>query len=245
MNKKVSIIIPFYNCSYLSQAIESALKQTYSNIEIIVVDDGSTMHVDQLKPYVDRGLVTCIRKENGGTASALNEGIRAATGDYFCWLSSDDFFLPEKVQRQLEFMERKGLRASFMSFHFINEHSQVVSGAMEYPFADRLLFYKKLKNNCPVNGCTVMLDMRIFKEMGYFDESLPYTHDYDFWLRLVQHYDFEYIPLSLLYYRVHSEMGTKKHAETIKLEVEKVKRRHSSGIRNLIKKEIASIGQKK
>ncbi|KIY23557.1 glycosyltransferase [Mesobacillus subterraneus] len=244
MNKKVSIIIPFYNCAYVEEAVESALNQTYPHIEVIVVDDGSTQHVEKLEKYIDTGRIKYCKKENGGTASALNQGIRAADGEYFCWLSSDDVFLPDKVLRQVEFMEQTGSMASFMSFYFINENSQVISEAMAYPFTNKLLFYKMLRVNCPINGCTVMLDSRVFDEIGYFDESLPYTHDYDFWLRLIQVYDFLYIPLALLYYRVHGEMGTKKHAITIKLEIEKVKNKHSAAMKSLIKQEIAAIVNK-
>ncbi|WP_394514565.1 glycosyltransferase family A protein [Priestia aryabhattai] len=93
---KVSIIIPFYNCSYIDQAIQSALNQTYQDIEIIVVNDGSSKFNEKITPYLDR--ILYIEKENGGTASALNLGIKNATGEYFAWLSSDDIFLPIKYQ---------------------------------------------------------------------------------------------------------------------------------------------------
>jgi teichuronic acid biosynthesis glycosyltransferase TuaG len=79
----VSVVIPFYNCPFIGQSVESVVQQTYSHIEIIVVDDGSTLHREQLGPYG-----TGIRyfwKPNGGTASALNCGIRAARGEYIVW----------------------------------------------------------------------------------------------------------------------------------------------------------------
>lgn len=84
MEPKVSIVIPFYNCAYIEQAVHSAIHQTYPHIEVIVVDDGSTEHVERLQPFMDS--IRYIRKENGGTATALNEGIKHATGDYFVWL---------------------------------------------------------------------------------------------------------------------------------------------------------------
>ncbi|MGO4274414.1 glycosyltransferase family 2 protein, partial [Paenibacillus sp. TAF58] len=80
MQPKVSIIIPFYNCPYIDQAIASAIGQTYANVEIIVVDDGSTIHADKIGPFKDR--VYYLGKANGGTASALNHGIRYASGEY-------------------------------------------------------------------------------------------------------------------------------------------------------------------
>ncbi|MGA5688825.1 glycosyltransferase family A protein [Cytobacillus pseudoceanisediminis] len=92
----VSIIIPFYNCKYVQRAIYSALKQTYRNIEVIVVNDGSTAHLPMIKPLKDN--IIYIRKKNGGIASALNEGIRNSTGEYIVWLSSDDLFINTKVE---------------------------------------------------------------------------------------------------------------------------------------------------
>lgn len=102
---KVSIIVPFYNCPYIEKALESLINQTYKNIEIIVVDDGSTLYSEKIEPFLDK--ILFIKKENGGTASALNTGIEHATGDYICWLSSDDIFYPEKTEIQLRLMERK------------------------------------------------------------------------------------------------------------------------------------------
>ena len=104
MKPLVSIIIPVYNGgNYLSEAIDSALNQTYENIEIIVVNDGSQ---DDLKTeqialsYGER--ITYVSKENGGSSSALNVGIRTMKGEYFSWLSHDDLYLPEKIEKQVE-----------------------------------------------------------------------------------------------------------------------------------------------
>lgn len=100
---KVSIVVPFFNCSYIDHALDSLTKQTYTNIEIIVVNDGSTKHTDKILPYLDK--IIYIIKENGGTASALNVGIQQATGDYICWLSSDDIYDHHKIAIQLESMK--------------------------------------------------------------------------------------------------------------------------------------------
>jgi glycosyltransferase involved in cell wall biosynthesis len=99
---RVSIVVPFFNCAYVGQAIESALSQTHPNVEVIVVNDGSCRHTEQLTPYRDR--IRIIDKANGGTATALNAGLRAASGAYWTWLSSDDLYHPEKVARQLAFI---------------------------------------------------------------------------------------------------------------------------------------------
>ncbi|WP_270181677.1 glycosyltransferase [Alkalihalobacillus sp. CinArs1] len=234
--EKVSIIIPFYNCAYVDQAIQSALNQTYENIEIIVVNDGSTKHEEKVKKYLRS--ITYIKKENGGTASALNAGIKAATGAYFCWLSSDDCYEADKVRKQVEFMKRTNASVSYSSYVLMNQSSAVVTGPIGVYFPTNLLFYRKIKVNCPINGCTVMLKMSLFEELGVFDESLPFTHDYDLWLRIVQKYDFKYLDQPLVRYRVHDEMGTKKHAAAIRKEIQTVRKRH---LRNMNRKIVDEI----
>lgn len=99
----VSILINNYNYGdYVREAIDSALNQTYQNIEVIVVDDGSTDHsVDTIKSYGER--IVPIIKENGGQASAFNVGFSAAKGDLICFLDSDDLFHLKKVEKIIEF----------------------------------------------------------------------------------------------------------------------------------------------
>ena len=108
MSKKVTIMIPVYNGSnYLKEAIESALAQTYKNKEIVVVNDGSTDD-GKTKAIAESfgNKIKYYEKENGGVSTALNLGIQKATGDYICWLSHDDLYYPNKVERQMEEIEK-------------------------------------------------------------------------------------------------------------------------------------------
>ena len=109
---RVSIVIPVYNgANYLAQAIDSALAQTYSNVEVVFVDDGSTDGGETervARGYGDR--IRYLRKENGGVATALNAGIEVMTGEYFSWLSHDDLYLPEKVALQVQAAAAAGPR---------------------------------------------------------------------------------------------------------------------------------------
>ena len=102
MNGKVSIIMPVYNGeNYMREAIDSALAQTYENTEIIVVNDGSTDRTEEIaKSYGDR--IVYVSKENGGSSSALNAGIKKMTGDFFSWLSHDDLYLPERTEELMK-----------------------------------------------------------------------------------------------------------------------------------------------
>ncbi|WP_257349105.1 glycosyltransferase family 2 protein [Pseudalkalibacillus decolorationis] len=234
--EKVSIVIPFYNCPYIEHAIESALNQTYKNIEIVVVNDGSTEHTEKLQPYMNQ--IKYIEKPNGGTSTALNRGIQNATGDYFCWLSSDDIYFPNKVQFQLNEMKRYESAVSYTNYYSINENGEVISFPLGVYTPDRMEFLKTMRTANIINGCTIMINRKVFDEFGIFDESLPYTHDYDMWIRILQKYDFMYINEPLVLYRVHEKMGTRKHWDVIKDEIDFVQKRHSVLLNQLIMKEI-------
>ncbi|MBM7693016.1 glycosyltransferase involved in cell wall biosynthesis [Peribacillus deserti] len=218
---KVSIIIPFYNCPYIDKAIESAIRQTYPNKEIIVVNDGSNTFLDKINPFL--GEITLLHKPNGGTASALNTGIKRCSGAYFAWLSSDDQFLPEKLEIQIKHMIEKGSKASFTSFYTMDENGLVTSGPIRQHDHDDLLLLKKLRSHCPINGCTVILSKDVFAGCGLFNEALSYTQDYEFWIRTALQYSFSYIDVPLTKYRVHNSMGTRRFRKGLRHEIRQVK----------------------
>ena len=235
MAPKISVIIPFYNCEYIDEAISSVLAQSYSNIEIVVVDDGSDSHQHRILPFSK--FIKYYYKANGGTASALNYGITKATGKYFAWLSADDLFLPNKLEFQMQYMLDNNASASFSAFYFMDASGKRTSGPIRCQFANKKEFYERLLIGCPINGCTVMLHMNVFKKIGYFDTERKYTHDYDLWLRLLPHYDFHYIDESLLDYRVHDNMGTLSHQDEIVPDIKFVQMKHGDHIRKLIEQE--------
>ncbi|MDU0203585.1 glycosyltransferase [Paenibacillus sp. MAH-36] len=238
-NSKVSIVIPFYNCAYVRTAIESALSQTYPNIEIIVVNDGSTQHMEKIVPYMDR--IVYVEKENGGTASALNAGIRRATGDYFAWLSSDDMFEPNKVARQLAFMHEQGAKVSYTSYVHMDGQGVIFGGPSGIGCSTKMEFYKTMQKGCIINGCTVMLHMDVFQKTGYFNETRKYTQDYDFWMRVMKRFHFFYLNESLVRYRVHPEMGSRKHESAIVKEIQSIQAIYRKQLDALIAKERLTI----
>lgn len=221
MDPKVSIIIPFYNCSYVDQAIQSALNQTYKNVEVIVVDDGSINFTEKISPYKED--ICYVRKENGGTATALNRGISTATGDYIAWLSSDDHFLPEKISKQISFMLNHNADASFTNYDIIDENNQVLIPCCGMRFSNLADIYRAFLLYNVVNGCTVVIKKKIFDNLGFFDPTYRYTHDYEMWFRLlVGGYKMHYIDEVLTKFRSHEESGTRKYQKEMKLEMSKI-----------------------
>ncbi|QHW29802.1 glycosyltransferase [Paenibacillus rhizovicinus] len=231
MQPLVSVVIPFYNCAYVDQAIESALNQTYPHLEIILVDDGSTRFLETVEPY--KGTVRYIRQRNGGTASALNTGIAHAYGDYFVWLSADDVFQPDKITKQIGLLlENKG-NFCHTSYAHMDHHNQITDTLKGFDFPEKIHLVDTLKLGCIINGSSVMIGMEVFQRLGLFDESLRYTHDYDMWLRILPHYEFYYIHEDLVHYRIHADMGSNRHAKKIQNEVLLVQQKHHGSMTEL------------
>lgn len=239
----VSIIIPFYCDPYVPHAIQSALDQTYPNKEIIIISDGSHSYNELLIPYLQHPDVHFIEKHNGGTASALNVGIRSARGEYIAWLSSDDVFYPHKLERQLSYMLPRQARISFSDFDVIDGNGSLTAQWVTPKYPDVFSFYKAFQSYNPINGCTVVASKSLLVELGLFDEALPYSHDYDMWFRVIIHdIDFHYVNESLIQYRIHSSMGTKQHYPVILEEAEATRRRWSPHVDALIARMLRTYG---
>jgi len=204
----VSVIIPVYNgTKYLREAIDSVLSQTYENVELLVVDDGST---DETWALVQSygSILRGIQKENGGVASALNFGIRHATGEYIAWLSHDDLFLPEKLERQIGFMKRfPRFRACYTDYYTIDERGTTLH-EVETPWYPRQEAIRMLFGRAYMNGSTMLIDKSCFDRVGLFAEKLRYTQDTEMWLRMLRHFEIGRVPEKLGKWRAHSAQGS-------------------------------------
>ncbi|MDR3539785.1 MAG: glycosyltransferase [Desulfosporosinus sp.] len=213
---KVSIIIPVFNGSnYMKEAIDSALAQTYTNIEVIVINDGSNDNgaTDNIALiYGDR--IRYFSKENGGVASALNLGIKNMTGEYFSWLSHDDSYFPEKIQIQVEIVQKTKSEDAILygGYELIDEHLNVI--AKVRPDA----LYPEEKLNIPllpilrglINGCCLLIHKSHFERVGVFDEKLKTTQDYALWFKMFRHAKLIYHKEILVKSRFHQEQSSKK-----------------------------------
>jgi glycosyltransferase involved in cell wall biosynthesis len=206
----VSIVIPVYNgADYLREAIDSALRQTYTPCDVVVVNDGSRDGgaTDAIaRSYGDA--IRYVPKENGGVASALNAGIAAMSGAYFSWLSHDDVYHPEKVAAQMSLL-RAGAPpvVLYSDYEFIDPAGRKIGVRRIRP--GRLPFRASLVAEDPVNGCTVLVPRACFDEVGLFDLRLRTAQDYDMWFRLARRYRFVHVPAALIGSRIHPAQGTR------------------------------------
>ncbi len=210
-NPKVSIIIPVYNGSnYLKEAIDSALAQTYKNIEIIVINDGSNDKGKTEKIAKSYGnKIRYFKKENGGVATALNLGIKKMTGEYFSWLSHDDLYYPDKIKKQIRFLEKLDNKevVLYSNYDLINKDGLVTGKCRhDHDMLEKKPIYALLRGS--VNGITILVSKSIFDDCGNFKESLRTTQDYDMWFRIMQKYKFVHMEDVLAKTRIHSEQDS-------------------------------------
>jgi glycosyltransferase involved in cell wall biosynthesis len=215
----VSIIIPVYNGSnYIREAIDSAIAQTYENVEIIVVNDGSKDNGATEKiclSYGDR--IRYIYKENGGVSTALNLGIKKMKGEWFSWLSHDDKYEINKIEKQIELL------------HKLNDNVNVL--LCEYKHIDsngcdlNLTSQKKRFTSCGIytaevvldnllmfgafNGCALLIKKEVFEKSGLFNEKLRYSQDALLWYKIcLNGFDFAYGDDICVCNRVHNNQLT-------------------------------------
>lgn len=189
---KVSIIIPVYNgANYMREAIDSALSQTYPNIEVIVVNDGSSDNGETdgiAKSYGDR--IVYIVKENGGVATALNRGISEMSGEFFSWLSHDDVYGPEKIRHQIDALSAVDNKKSvaLCAHCFINENSEKLSKNAPERFTEgthdwQEVIWEILLNGA-FSGCALLIPKEAFDECGGFHEGMRFSQDALMWMKI-------------------------------------------------------------
>ena len=200
--KKVSVIIPAYNkAEYTRRTVDSVLAQTYPNVEIIVVDDGSRDATAQaMSQYAGR--ISFVQKTNGGACSARNEGIRRCLGDYVAFLDCDDLFCPEKIQRCVDYLEKNPLFGFvYSAVNFIDEKDAIV-GLYDHPRSREGSIAPWLILGNFICNSTVVVKRDILQKAGFFDETIFTPADWDMWLRLSEVTEAGYIRGPLTKYRI-------------------------------------------
>jgi len=207
-------IITHNRARFLADAIDSVLDQTFGDLELIVVDDGSTDETaDVVAPYLDR--IRYVRQENRGKAAARNAAVALATGDLVAFCDSDDLWVPDRLERQLAAFGRRP--------HVGMVHGQVELVDVQLrPLPDRTAAQRALFSGAHRNGATyasyaltccclsstILVRREVFETVGPYDCDLP-IEDYDFYLRLVLHYDVSFLDWPpLARYRVHPHKTT-------------------------------------
>ncbi|WP_379138007.1 glycosyltransferase family 2 protein [Paenibacillus sp. sgz500958] len=211
----VSVVIPVYNGeNYLREAIDSVIAQTYQNIEIIVVNDGSRDEGATERIATSYGnKIRYFHKENGGVATALNLAIREMKGEYFSWLSHDDMYYPGKVELQVRALRASGNMTAIVhgDYDLLDVHSQAITHVTQ----SKIYTIDQLESSVfpvlqgVVHGCCLLIHRSHFERVGGFDEALISTQDYDLWFRMLRFQQTIYLTEPLVIARVHESQGSR------------------------------------
>lgn len=223
----ISVIIPTYNCAkYICEAIDSVLYQTYSDYEIIVIDDGST---DATRTVIMNcyKMVRYFYMDNNGAAAARNYGISKAQGEFIAFLDADDKWLPQKLEKQVAlFHKNDELGMVFTENSFFNEQGITMSKANK---RERLMTGDIVRNiflNSYVATPTVMVRKSVFAAVGLFEEELVVAEDDNMWMRIGMEFCVELLDEPMVLCRITEGslsrksnnilLGVMKHIEIIK-----------------------------
>ena len=206
INQNISVIIPTYNRAHLiAKAISSVLDQTYHDFELIVVDDGSTDNTMEVINGFNDPRIRYIRHDkNKGAAAARNTGIKAAIGSYIAFQDSDDEWLPDKLEKQLQAFNDASPKVGVVYsgvWRIVEGNKIIYTGYPDKKKEDGDLHYSLLKKGT-IYLQSAMIKKECFDKAGMFDEEIPAAEDWELWIRISKYYHFKYVkePLTQIYY---------------------------------------------
>lgn len=206
-NALVSVVIPCYNTAkYLAQTLRSVTEQTYLNLQIITVNDGSNDHTERIaQEFAHRDArIKVLSQPHKGASAARNCGLDYARGEYVAFLDGDDWWAPSKIEKHVAHLEgRRDLGASFSATQFVTVDGHLLH--RRYPRTHNISDYYIYCRNPITNGSTAVFRGEIFRQHR-FDENKPRNNDVDCWLRIFftppRHWTLEGVNEVLTYYRV-------------------------------------------
>lgn len=208
---KVSIVLPTYNgARYIKQSIDSCLNQTFQNIELIIVDDGSTDETPQIiEPYKDKRIKYIRHKRNTGLPTALNTGFANSTGKYLTWTSDDNYYSEEAIEKELAFLRNNHCSFVYCDFYkFDSDNSKLT--------VERLNDVPMLENGNGIGAC--FLYSRAVKDaVGDYDPQTRLAEDYDYWIRVSKKFVMQHLAEPLYFYRDNADSLTQSRFYEVKV----------------------------
>lgn len=208
---KVTVFIPVYNReNYIGEAIESILAQTFSDFEILLVDDGSSdRSVDKIHSYTDPRIRLVCNGENLGIPKTRNKGVNLARGQYMAMLDSDDRAFPDRLEKQIAFLDTHPEYAQIGSWcRMMDAQGHVLNKIKRQPTLPDDI-HAQMLFRCAISNRSIMARTTILQEYGYRND-FPRCQDYELHVRLAKTYKLGNIPECLVYGRIHPEQITEQ-----------------------------------
>ena len=210
---RVSVIVPSYNVEpFLADAVRSVLRQSWTDLELLIVNDGSTDGTPGLAARFETEdrRVRVVHKQNGGLSSARNAGISAARGEFICFLDADDAILPSKLEKQVAFLDFFRNCGLVFSDHYLGDaHLNPITFENKrppnLPMRDLLTYTNWFAPFSP------LIRAGFVAKVGSFDEDLKSAEDWDYWVRASRSGTLAYLPGPVGVYRTHPVQMSKNH----------------------------------
>ena len=205
----ISVIVPAYNAEKtILETITSVLNQTFSDFELIVINDGSTDKTLERLNTLEDSRLKIFSYENGGESVARNRGISQATGDFIAFIDADDLWTPDKLELQLAALQQHPEAGVAYSWAYYMDEDGESLQAEPPIFVQGNVQVELLVKDFIVSGSNCMVRREAIKSVGEFDPSLPCAADWDYWLRLAARWPFVVVPKHQILYRISSNSAS-------------------------------------
>lgn len=211
--KMVSVILPAYNAEkYIAEAIDSILGQTYSNFELIILNDCSKDRTEEIiLSYDDPRIVYLKNEENLGVAATLNRGLAVAKGEYVARMDADDISLPERFEKQVTYLDgNKDIAVLGTNVESFNALGTISAG---WSAQDPLQTKVDMLFACGMAHPSVMMRTDVIRALGGYDVEFNGLEDYELWCRVLENHQITTLPDVLLRYRIHGSQVTQNPSE--------------------------------
>ncbi|MFH2138617.1 MAG: glycosyltransferase [Candidatus Omnitrophota bacterium] len=207
-----SVIIPTYNRqNFLRTAVESVLNQTFNDLELIIVDDGSTDNTMEFIKSVKDQRIVYLHQEHKGVSIARNFGVKSSRGKVICFLDSDDWFKGDKLEVAFDYIMKYPAISIFHTDEIWYRDNKHLNQKDYHKKPEGHVFEQSLKICC-ISPSTAIIKKEVFQDIGFFDENMPACEDYDFWLRASIKYQVKLIAYELTFKKGgHEDQLSKKY----------------------------------
>lgn len=203
---KISVIIPAYNAmTYLPDTLESVFRQTFTDFEVLIINDGSTDNIVQWANQLVDSRVKLISQQHQHVSAARNTGIVHAEGEYIAFLDADDLWQPTKLEKQLCCFQNNSLLGLVYTWTLFIDDLGTPTGILIASHAEGNVWEEILVKDMISNGSSAMVRRTCFEEVGLFDTQLITAEDREMWTRIAARYPFGVVKEPLTLYRRHSQ----------------------------------------
>ena len=212
-NKLVTVYITNHNYGkYINQSIDSVLKQSYSNIELIIIDDGSNDNSRKIiNNYRNRSNIKIIYQNKKGLTISNNIALKQAKGYFFLRLDADDYLDKNAIKILVNEFDNEQIGMVFGDWYIVNDQNEVIGIEKRHDFQNEVTLYDQ-----PAHGACTMFRTEYIKNIGGYDETLKMQDGYELWFRFIKKYKIKNINVPIFYYRKHGKSLSDKTNKLIK-----------------------------